>query len=72
VDGFGENSLIAGKIVAAHLRQDAVRRTDVDDQDTLAAAPILAYVAPGRYAVVDQTHSFPFPAGFRRRKEDRS
>ena len=71
VDGFGENSLIAGKIIAAHLCEDAVRRMDVDDQDTLGASPLLAYVSPGRYATLNETRSFPFPAGFRRRKDDR-
>ena len=57
VDGFGENSLIAGKIIAAHLCQQAVRRMDTDDQETLAASPLLVYVSPGRYATLDQTRS---------------
>ena len=70
IDGFGENCLIAGRVIAAHIRHDAVRRMDVDDQDTLASFPILAYVSPGRYAALDQTQSFPFPAGFRRREGD--
>lgn len=66
VDGFGINSLIAGRIIAAHLSPDALRSMDVDDQDTLAASPLLAYVSPGRYAVINQSQSFPFPAGFQR------
>ena len=33
VDGFGDNSLIAGKIVAAQIDERALRTTDEDDQD---------------------------------------
>lgn len=72
VDGFGDNSLIAGQIVAAHVLPDAVRGMDLDDQDTLAAAPVLAYVSPGRYATIDRSTSFPFPKGFQRKKDSSS
>lgn len=70
VDGFGVNSLIAGCIVQAHLVPSALRSEDVDDQDTLAAAPLMAYVSPGRYATIDASHSFPFPEGFQRTKDE--
>jgi flavin reductase (DIM6/NTAB) family NADH-FMN oxidoreductase RutF len=66
VDGFGANSLIAGRIVAAHLRPEALRAMDADDQETLAAAPLLAYLSPGRYAGIDRSQSFPYPAGMKR------
>jgi flavin reductase (DIM6/NTAB) family NADH-FMN oxidoreductase RutF len=69
VDGFGPNSLIVGRIIAAHLTPEALRQMDVDDQETLAASPLLVYVSPGRYAKIDQTQSFPFPAGFQKRKD---
>ena len=72
VDGFGINSLIAGRIIDAHILPSALRGEDIDDQDTLAAAPLLAYLSPGRYAEIRQSHSFPFPEGFQRSKEDRS
>ncbi|MGI9472292.1 MAG: flavin reductase family protein [Rubripirellula sp.] len=72
VDGFGDNSLIAGQIVAAHAHPDALRRVDTDDQDTLAASPLLAYVAPGRYATIDRSLSFPFPKGFQRKRDPES
>ncbi len=71
VDDFGKNSLISGRIIEAHLIPGALRGEDVDDQDTLAAAPLLAYISPGRYATIDQTHSFPFPLGFQRSKDSR-
>ena len=72
VDGFGVNSLIAGKIVAASAVPEAVRSVEVDDQDTLAASPVLVYISPRRYVSVNRTLSFPFPKGFRRTKDERS
>lgn len=66
VDGFGDNSLIAGKIVAARADETALRVTDQDDQDLLAKSPLLAYLSPGRYTRIDRSFSFPFPAGFKR------
>ena len=66
IDGFGKNSLIVGKIVAAQVQASALRRSDRDDQDILLDAPLLAYLSPGRYTVVDQSYSFPFPTGFKR------
>jgi len=70
VDDFGVNSLIVGKIVAARARPEALRRNDIDDADTVANAPLLAYVSPGRFAAVDHSTAFPFPAGFRRRDDE--
>lgn len=72
VDGFGVNSLIAGQIVAAHVDSDALRSMDADDQDILAACPLLAYVSPGRYATINHSQSFPFPAGMKRSDSERN
>ena len=66
VDGFGDNSLIAGRVVAAHVAADALRGNDTDDQELLVNSPLLAYLPPGRYAVIDRSNSFPFPAGMRK------
>jgi flavin reductase (DIM6/NTAB) family NADH-FMN oxidoreductase RutF len=66
VDGFGDNSLVAGRIVAAHARSDSLRLSDGDEAERIAEAPLLAYLHPGRYAEVAETHTFPFPAGFTR------
>lgn len=66
VDGYGENSLIIGRIVAAAVADDSVRRDETDDADLIAQAPMLAYVSPGRFARITQTYSFPFPADFSR------
>lgn len=66
VDGFGENSLLAGRVVAAYVRRDALRASEVDDAETLRRAPLLAYLHPSRFATIEQSHPFPLPAGFRR------
>ena len=63
IDGFGENSLIAGKVVAAHVDEDALRVSDLDDQDLISHAPLLVYLPPGRYAKIDRSSSFPFHSG---------
>ena len=66
IDGFGQNSLIAGRVVSALVSDASLRGEDRDDQDLLQQAPILAYLPPGRYAIVDSSKSFPFPAGMRK------
>ncbi|MDG2222372.1 MAG: flavin reductase [Rubripirellula sp.] len=69
VDDFGVNSLIVGKVVAAQVQSSALRRADIDDEDIVTASPLLAYVSPGRFATIDHSVAFPFPAGFKRRED---
>ena len=66
VDGFGINSLITGKIVAAHVHKDALRASELDDQELIRKAPIFAYVHPWRFATVADTNRFPLPEGMTR------
>jgi flavin reductase (DIM6/NTAB) family NADH-FMN oxidoreductase RutF len=66
IDGFGVNSLVVGRIIAARADERVLRAEGRDDQDLIAAAPLLAYLSPGRYARIDRSFSFPFPAGFSR------
>ncbi|MDG1875541.1 MAG: flavin reductase [Mariniblastus sp.] len=66
IDGFGANSLIAGKVISARVDQAALRLADRDDQDLLAASPLLAYLPPARYASIEQSLSFPFPEGLKK------
>ncbi|MEX2465791.1 MAG: flavin reductase [Gemmatimonadota bacterium] len=66
VDGFDENSLITGKVVGARVSHQAIRRADTDDQDLILRAPLLVYLAPGRYAEVSESFAFPFHAGWAR------
>jgi len=66
VDGFGENSLITGEIVAAYTGRDSVRSPDRDDGDLIYQSPLLAYLSPRRFAHIRDTRAFPFPAHFKR------
>ena len=66
VDGFGDASLVIGRIVAALANEDSLLLDDADPADVVRAAPLLAYVSPGRFARVADTLSFPFPAHFSR------
>jgi flavin reductase (DIM6/NTAB) family NADH-FMN oxidoreductase RutF len=66
VDGFGENSLIVGKIVAARVAEDAERADEIDDQALVHDSPLLAYLHPGRFTAIENSLSFPFPAGMKK------
>ncbi len=66
VDGFGPNSLIVGKIVSARVDPAYLRMHERDDQDVVHDGPLLGYVSPGRFAVIEDTRSFPFPAGMKK------
>lgn len=66
VDDFGDNALISGRILAAHVDHDYLRDVEKDDHDLIHASPLLAYLSPGRYAPISKSYSFPFPAGFMR------
>lgn len=66
IDGLGANSLIVGRIVAAFAAEDSLRDSERDAQEMIAHSPMLAYLHPGRFAKIDQTHAFPYHVGFRR------
>jgi flavin reductase (DIM6/NTAB) family NADH-FMN oxidoreductase RutF len=66
VDDLGENSLVIGRIVAASVDEASLRAPDRDDQDLIRAAPLLAYLYPGRFAEIAESRAFPFSAGMRR------
>lgn len=66
VGGFGDNSLIIGRVVAAAVDEHALRDPEVDDHDLVREAPLLAYVSPGRFAPIAESVAFPFPADFSR------
>ncbi|MDX1381599.1 MAG: flavin reductase [Xanthomonadales bacterium] len=63
IDGFGANSLIIGRIVAARVAADAARIHEGGDQALISKSPILAYLHPGRFSTIERTLTFPFPAG---------
>ena len=64
VDELGENSLLIGRVVAVHVDADALRVSEKDGEDVIHDTPLLAYLPPDRYATIDATNAFPFPAGF--------
>jgi flavin reductase (DIM6/NTAB) family NADH-FMN oxidoreductase RutF len=66
VDGFGDNSLIVGQVVAAAVDERCLRDHEQDDGAQLHAQPLLAYISPGRYTEVRATARFPFPKGYSR------
>jgi len=66
VDGFGRNSLIVGRVVAARVAADMLRLREGDDAALIHDAPLLAYLNPGRFAAIDDSFSFPFPAGMKK------
>ena len=66
IDGFGDNSLIIGRVVAARVDDHAERVQDLDDQALIHDTPLLAYLNPGRFARIEQSFSFPFPEGMKK------
>lgn len=66
LDGFGRNSLIIGRVVAASVSEESLREQERDEAEQIYRNPLLAYVSPGRLAEIRQTTAFPFPKGFSR------
>lgn len=66
IEGFGENGLVIGKVVAAWADPAALRDSDRVPEDVLAAAPVLAYLHPDRFVEIRSAHSFPFPEDMRK------
>jgi flavin reductase (DIM6/NTAB) family NADH-FMN oxidoreductase RutF len=66
VDGFGENCLVTGEIVRAWADEVFLRHTEADDQETIHESPLLAYLAPGRFAAIDRSNAFPFPESMKK------
>lgn len=66
VEDLGENSLIIGRIVKARIAEDELRDSELDDEDLVFKAPLLAYLYPGRFAEIASSTKLPFPAGFKR------
>ena len=64
LEGFGDNSLIIGRVVAAAADEQALRSEPQRDDELLQSSPLLAYLSPGRFAGVGETEPFPFRADF--------
>lgn len=66
IDGFGDNCLITGEVVAAYAHPDFLRSSELDDQELIHDAPLMAYLPPGRFATITRSNAFPFPANMKR------
>ena len=66
VDGFGVNSLIVGRVIAARVAEESERMDELEDQALVHDSPLLAYLHPGRFTTIEQSLSFPFPAGMKK------
>jgi len=66
IDGFGVNCLITGEVVAAYAHPDYIRSSELDDQELIHDAPLMAYLPPGRFATITRSNAFPFPAHMKR------
>lgn len=65
---FGEWELIAGEIVAAHVHRDALRTGEIvaNDNRIINEAPLLVYLHPDRFSIIDDSNLFPLPKNFKR------
>jgi flavin reductase (DIM6/NTAB) family NADH-FMN oxidoreductase RutF len=66
IDDFDDYSLITGTIVAAQVNKHHLRVSDKDERMQLKKYPLLAYIAQGRFARVEDTLNFPFPKDFKK------
>lgn len=66
IDGFGENCLITGEIVAAYSDPGFLRADDTDEQELIHDHPLFAYLPPSRFATITRSNAFPFPANMKR------
>ena len=66
IDNFGENSLITGKIIAAHIDEDALRMSEQDDAELIHRSPLLAYLHPHRFSTINQSNLFPLPENMKK------
>jgi len=66
VDDLGENSLLIGEVKAVHVQKEALHVSEQEADDVIHENPLLAYLPPDRYATIDESNAFPFPAGFQK------
>ena len=41
-------------------------RMKLSDQELVHESPLFAYLAPGRFASIDRSNAFPFPANMKK------
>ncbi|MCB0545993.1 MAG: flavin reductase [Phaeodactylibacter sp.] len=65
IDGFGQYSLICGRITSALVEEAYLRTAEKDEQEQIYRSPLLAYLAYGRFAEIRESLAFPFPRDFK-------
>jgi len=65
---FGEWEIIVGEVVAAYVRRDALKKEgdDADYGAQIHEHPLLAYLHPDRFSIIEESNAFPFPKEFKR------
>ena len=66
LDEFGDDGLVLGRVAAAHADARALRSRAISDGALVHDQPLLAYLHPTQFALIDQSSGFPFPKGFTR------
>ncbi len=66
IDGFDNYSIITGKIIEAYVNEKYLKISEKDEQEQIHENPLLAYIAYGRFAKIEETYNFPFPKGFKK------
>jgi flavin reductase (DIM6/NTAB) family NADH-FMN oxidoreductase RutF len=64
LEGFGDNTLIIGRVLAASADERILRASEPNGESPIPHPPLLAYLSPGRFASVEQSSPFPFHVGF--------
>lgn len=63
-DNFNDFSFISGVVENAFVNEDSFRASEKDEQQMVFNAPLLAYLAPGRFAKIQESYAFPFPKDY--------
>lgn len=65
---FGEWEIVVGEVVAAYVQEGTIREQgdDANPDELLQQNPILAYLHPDRFSVINESNAFPFPKDFKR------
>lgn len=65
---FGEWEIIVGEVIAAYIHEGFLRgkQDEVNDGRKIRKHPLLAYLHPDRFGVVEESNAFPLPKDFKR------
>ena len=66
VDDLGDDGVLIGRIVAARAERGALRNPDVPDDRLVHDHPLLVYLHPRQFALIEHSSGFPYPKGFHR------